>query len=252
MDSINKTPQRWEQVAPNVSVKCAVKETISFDDFSIAKGTKFEGIYLGLQENDGIFRAVFDVPAMQKQLAIECQIISTAFSDILYCFRCERYSAKINFIRSSQVRDKSPILSQVCEGCYKRAQSQVSSRRNQANRMGAENTLQASEWLEKLLASQGHCHYCDAQVGYANLIIEHMTPISWKGGHTKENIVPACVPCNCSKGDRDVETWKRSVEAKYLLELLQDHLQLSKFEVTNLAIKYLAVYKGLIAEDVEE
>jgi len=248
MTDVEKSPQSWEQVAPNVDIQCTARESILFETFSIPKGTRFEGIYRGSTNDDDVFRAVISIPEIQKQIAVESHFISIMLLNARHCFRCDRFLTESKFLRSSHVRDKSPILSQVCEDCYKKAQSQVSSRNNQANRMGAENTLKASEWLEKLLASQGHCNYCDKLVGYANLIIEHMTPISWKGGHTKENIVPACISCNCSKGDRDVETWKRSVEAKYLLDRLQEHFQLSKFEVTNLAIKRLAIHEGLIVE----
>jgi 5-methylcytosine-specific restriction endonuclease McrA len=171
--------------------------------------------------------------------------------DAKHCFRCEKHLPASEFKRHALVLDKSPILSEVCHRCYKKIKEKVAAHRSIAHQFGGVSTLTPSEWLEKLWESQGHCQYCKRYTGYINLIIEHMTPLSQKGGNTKDNVVPACISCNSSKGGRDVETWHQQNENYNLLIDLQEHLGLSKSEVTNLAIRLLAQREGLLLEEDE-
>jgi len=62
----------------------------------------------------------------------------------------------------------------------------------------------ADEWKKCLAIFNNSCAYCGA------LFTEdlpptqdHIIPISKGGNHTKYNIVPACLSCNCRKGNRD-------------------------------------------------
>ena len=48
------------------------------------------------------------------------------------------------------------------------------------------------------------CHYCGA---CGNTTIDHVVPISKGGAHSIENIVPACQPCNSSKGAKSLDEW---------------------------------------------
>ena len=50
------------------------------------------------------------------------------------------------------------------------------------------------------------CHYCDKGL-YEHL--EHCTPLSRGGTHTKENLVPSCAHCNLSKGDKTPDEWDK-------------------------------------------
>jgi len=62
-------------------------------------------------------------------------------------------------------------------------------------------TLTTQEW-EAILEAAGHaCIYCGSQ---EQLSQEHLTPISSGGPHTSENVAPACLPCNQSKGAKTV------------------------------------------------
>ena len=53
------------------------------------------------------------------------------------------------------------------------------------------------------------CAYCGKQVG---LTVDHVVPLASGGSNSIENIVPACLSCNCSKGAREMLSWctKRS------------------------------------------
>ena len=62
-------------------------------------------------------------------------------------------------------------------------------------------TLTAVEW-EAILDAAGHaCIYCGSQ---EKITLDHLTPISKGGDHTAENVAPACLPCNQSKGAKAV------------------------------------------------
>jgi 5-methylcytosine-specific restriction endonuclease McrA len=50
------------------------------------------------------------------------------------------------------------------------------------------------------------CTYCGAKATEA----DHYKPLSRGGLHCRNNIVPACKPCNCSKNARDPEEWQAS------------------------------------------
>jgi 5-methylcytosine-specific restriction endonuclease McrA len=64
-----------------------------------------------------------------------------------------------------------------------------------------EATLTAEEWAAIIEAAQGRCAYCQKTVP---LTMDHVIPLSKGGPHTKENVVPACRPCNARKKDRVV------------------------------------------------
>jgi hypothetical protein len=65
-----------------------------------------------------------------------------------------------------------------------------------------------------------HCFYCQATMTFvrvpkrekrpANLAtIEHIEPIALSGTHTWDNVVLACLACNCSKRGSTYAEWKR-------------------------------------------
>jgi len=62
-------------------------------------------------------------------------------------------------------------------------------------------TLTPQEWEAILDAAGRSCIYCGSQT---RLTQDHLTPISRGGDHTAENVAPACLPCNQSKGAKVV------------------------------------------------
>lgn len=62
------------------------------------------------------------------------------------------------------------------------------------------STLTTDEWLALLDAHEHRCFYCKREL--KRLTQDHVTPLSRGGEHTMDNIVPACRPCNSSKGAR--------------------------------------------------
>jgi 5-methylcytosine-specific restriction endonuclease McrA len=56
----------------------------------------------------------------------------------------------------------------------------------------------------------GYCNYCEKKIDWSNYgkprrkgawTVDHMRPVSRGGTDHMNNLVPACVPCNSSKGD---------------------------------------------------
>lgn len=54
-----------------------------------------------------------------------------------------------------------------------------------------------------MASTNGHCKYCDRPA----TTFDHVIPVSKGGPSTIDNIVPACVFCNSSKKDRNVDEW---------------------------------------------
>jgi 5-methylcytosine-specific restriction endonuclease McrA len=67
--------------------------------------------------------------------------------------------------------------------------------------------LTSTEWLAILAEANGHCAYCGKE---AKLTLDHVVPLARGGKHSKDNVVPACNHCNCSKGKKTVEEWIRT------------------------------------------
>lgn len=89
------------------------------------------------------------------------------------------------------------------EGHRKRVvQAQAQSRR--ASGAGVPHTLTRAEWGEILAQHDNRCSYCGVEFSESlQPTMDHVVPICRGGGHTKENLVPACRPCNTRKGIRD-------------------------------------------------
>lgn len=66
------------------------------------------------------------------------------------------------------------------------------------------STLTLSQWEFIKLQFNNKCAYCGEE---KPLTQEHFIPLSNGGSHTKENIIPVCLSCNCSKCKRDFEKW---------------------------------------------
>ncbi|HFJ9472599.1 TPA: HNH endonuclease signature motif containing protein [Bacillus paranthracis] len=59
-------------------------------------------------------------------------------------------------------------------------------------------------WEETLEYFNHKCSYCDSS---EELYQEHVIPLSKGGSYTKQNIIPACLFCNSSKHNNDLEKW---------------------------------------------
>ena len=69
---------------------------------------------------------------------------------------------------------------------------------------GLDNNFTEEDWLY----CKKYFNYCCAYCGNANnLTQEHVIPVTKGGTYTKNNIIPACTSCNCSKQNQDMHIW---------------------------------------------
>ncbi len=72
------------------------------------------------------------------------------------------------------------------------------SRNYLARKKQAEGNFTATEWLEKLAACKGRCHWCGEKIG-GSVHADHVIPLIAGGSNYISNIVPSCASCNLSK-----------------------------------------------------
>lgn len=80
----------------------------------------------------------------------------------------------------------------------------VSAHNRRAWDVGSQGDLTPAKWAEVIRHFDG-CAYCGKR--NVTLALEHVIPISHGGGTTQNNVVPACVSCNCAKGTKHVLDW---------------------------------------------
>ncbi len=66
-----------------------------------------------------------------------------------------------------------------------------------AERNKARQLRKTRWWQQK--TSTGACYYCGEKVGFKNLTMDHVIPLSRGGRSTKDNLVPCCKICNNKK-----------------------------------------------------
>ncbi len=83
-------------------------------------------------------------------------------------------------------------------------------------------TTSTRSWRRALEVFTHACAYC--RVGGTRLQKDHVIPLSRGGFDVPNNVVPACVPCNVAKGDRDFREFMRERgynETLFLLRWLE-------------------------------
>jgi hypothetical protein len=65
-----------------------------------------------------------------------------------------------------------------------------------------------------LSKTQGRCAYCGTDLGECGVVIDHVHPRALGGGNELENLLPACSPCNTSKGKKTLEQFRLFSAAK--------------------------------------
>jgi 5-methylcytosine-specific restriction endonuclease McrA len=82
----------------------------------------------------------------------------------------------------------------------------VNTEKTRARRARAPGRLTAGEWEAKRALFQGRCAYCARPS--QSLEMDHVVPLACGGAHDVDNVVPACRPCNRSKGGKLVADWR--------------------------------------------
>lgn len=80
----------------------------------------------------------------------------------------------------------------------------IRTHRYEATKKCLPSNFALKDWNDCLESFDFECAYCGNK---DNLTKEHFIPVSKGGGFTKENIIPACHRCNCSKSGKSFEDW---------------------------------------------
>ena len=72
-------------------------------------------------------------------------------------------------------------------------------------------SLRKTRWWQQKTSS-GTCYFCAQKVGYADLTMDHIIPLSRGGRSTKDNLVPCCKVCNSKKKSLLPVEWEEYLE----------------------------------------
>ena len=72
---------------------------------------------------------------------------------------------------------------------------------------GLDNDFTEEDWLYCKEYFNYSCAYCG---NTNNLTQEHVIPVTKGGSYSKNNIIPACTACNCSKQNEDMNIWYKN------------------------------------------
>lgn len=125
---------------------------------------------------------------------------------ILACVHAYREANKERVMAYDRARSKANRTRRTAQARTWRAANREFSRlrnrlydgQRRAATKGGRVTIE--QWLAIVAAWKGRCAYC----GKKPKILEqdHVIPLTRNGEHTTANLVPACHPCNASKGNR--------------------------------------------------
>lgn len=88
--------------------------------------------------------------------------------------------------------------------------SKININKRKARKASVHNAPYSTEDIQALLQKFGNsCAYCGST---SNLSLDHVIPISKGGCNTLGNLLPACISCNSSKHNRDIDKWYKSRE----------------------------------------
>ena len=72
--------------------------------------------------------------------------------------------------------------------------------------------LRKTRWWQRKTAA-GTCWYCGRKVGFKNLTMDHVIPLSRGGRSTRDNLVPCCRPCNIKKKNALPVEWQEYMDS---------------------------------------
>ena len=113
-----------------------------------------------------------------------------------------RAYARADYVRTreSRLAKKREYYQKILKARNRTEEGRLKERIKKENRRGL-GYVAEDDW-RAILEHYGHaCAYCRVQVG---LEMDHIIPLSKGGLHNSANIVPACKPCNASRGNHSV------------------------------------------------
>ena len=94
-----------------------------------------------------------------------------------------------------------------CATCSRKAACAAEYRRRIA-RLSSGGRHSVAEWWSLCESHLWKCSYCGADIDRNTATKDHRIPVSRGGSDSIDNILPACVSCNCSKGSQTAEEYR--------------------------------------------
>lgn len=82
--------------------------------------------------------------------------------------------------------------------------NRLNQKMRRARKSGTADNISPVQWDGILKTYDYRCAYCRSE---RPLTMDHLMPLSRGGKHCRDNIVPACIRCNCSKGPKTPLEW---------------------------------------------
>ncbi len=132
----------------------------------------------------------------------------TNYCKLCWTQRCQKYrnenKAKVRKRRQIYYKNHKEIASK---------QNKAWDKSNPVRRLAIYNRYRAREkaapghfteedWSKQYKLQNGKCFYCNK---IKKLTIDHKVPLSRGGSNCPDNIVLACLSCNCKKNDKTIE-----------------------------------------------
>jgi hypothetical protein len=76
------------------------------------------------------------------------------------------------------------------------------------------NPISKSKKAKVYAKTDGQCAYCGLGLSAEMFAIDHVHPRASGGNNAIENLMPACNPCNASKGSKSIEHYRLYVAAR--------------------------------------
>lgn len=143
------------------------------------------------------------------QICMDCGILIGKIRVNSRCSACyKKYNKKLNNSPRAVVYRKEYYEK---ESTRKRVRRIGQNRRSM--KANAITDLTLEEYEETLNYFNRECSYCGISEEYhldiysENMHQDHIIPLLHLGGYTKNNIIPACKSCNCSKGSKNLDEY---------------------------------------------
>ena len=116
------------------------------------------------------------------------------------CKECFKSNKRKRYQVDEKFRQKQKdIANRWAKTLEGRAAKMLVTQKRRAQKHKAISTLTKEEWEALLNQYEYQCAYCGKKTV---LTQDHIIPLSKGGKHTKENVAPACLSCNCKKGNK--------------------------------------------------
>lgn len=106
---------------------------------------------------------------------------------------------RAQYAKNREQRNKAALVRKKRQRLLKPELPRACYKRYRANKLNAPvNDFTAAQWRDMKEHYEHRCVYCGKKT--TRLTQDHIIPLSKEGAHTRDNIVPACKPCNSRKG----------------------------------------------------